>query len=75
MISTVVKMKIFPVALLFLWSVSDPSMAENVTVRISYGPITGSLRQTSSSGSTPYFSFQGIPFTAPPIESLRLLPP
>ena len=66
-------MKIFPEILLFLWSVSDLSMAENVTVNIPYGPIIGSLRQTSS-GSTPYFSFQGIPFAAPPVESLRLLP-
>ena len=56
---TAVMMKIFPEILLFLWSVSDLSMAENVTVNIPYGPIIGSLRQTSS-GSTPYFSFQFV---------------
>ena len=38
-----------------------------------YGPVLGSLRYTSS--STPYYSFQGIPYASPPIDTLRLLPP
>jgi len=42
-------------------------------VDTAYGPVLGSLRNTSN--GTPYASFQGIPFAAPPVGPLRLLPP
>lgn len=42
-------------------------------VQTPYGPILGSLRNTST--STEYFSFQGIPFALPPVGPLRLLAP
>jgi len=42
-------------------------------VETPYGPILGSLRNTST--STQYYSFQGVPYAAPPVGLLRLLPP
>ena len=46
---------------------------QTVQVSTSSGPVLGSLRTTS--GSSPYFSFQGIPYAKPPVGRLRLLVP
>ena len=41
-------------------------------VETTLGPVQGSLRVTSNGHE--YFSYQGLPFAAPPVGSLRLLP-
>ena len=42
------------------------------TVQTTLGPVQGSLRVTPN-GHT-YYSYQGLPFAAPPVGNLRLLP-
>ena len=42
-------------------------------IETSLGPVSGSLRNTTK--GRPYHSFQGLPYAAPPVGSLRLLPP
>ena len=48
-------------------------LAEDLVVQTSLGPVSGSLRNTTK--GRPYYSFQGLPYAAPPVGSLRLLPP
>ena len=55
---------------LFLFHFSNAEFAE---VSTPYGRVQGSLRSTSK--LTPFYSFQGLPFAAPPVGNLRLLPP
>ena len=55
---------------LFLFHFSNAEIAE---VSTPYGRVLGSLRNTSK--LTPFYSFQGLPFAAPPVGNLRLLPP
>ena len=55
---------------LFLFHFSNAKFAE---VSTPYGRVQGSLRNTSK--MTPFYSFQGLPFAAPPVGNLRLLPP
>ena len=55
---------------LFLFHFSNAEFAE---VSTPYGRVQGSLRNTSK--MTPFYSFQGLPFAAPPVGNLRLLPP
>ena len=59
--------------ILFLFLFLVPAQGDPEQVQTSYGPVLGSLRNTST--STPYLSFQGIPFAEPPVGSLRLLAP
>ena len=59
--------------ILFLFLFCVPTKGDPEQVQTSYGPVLGSLRNTST--STPYLSFQGIPFAEPPVGSLRLLAP
>ena len=47
---------------------------EVAQVTTANGPVLGSARMTSV-GSTPYFSFQGIPYAKPPVGKLRLVVP
>ena len=49
------------------------SSSDDVVVETNLGPVAGSLR-TTASGQL-YHSFQGLPYAAPPVGSLRLLPP
>jgi len=58
---------------IFLFMVTTTAKGDSQLVETPYGPVLGSMRNTST--STAYFSFQGIPFAAPPIGPLRLLPP
>ena len=46
---------------------------EEVLVQTTLGPVSGSVRNTSQ--GRPYLSFQGLPYAAPPVGPLRLLPP
>ena len=46
---------------------------EEVIVQTSLGPVSGSVRNTSQ--GRPYLSFQGLPYAAPPVGPLRLVPP
>ena len=59
--------------LLLLSSPLHTASAEDVVIETSLGPVSGSLRNTSK--GRPYHSFQGLPYAAPPVGSLRLLPP
>ena len=47
--------------------------AGEVVVQTTLGPVSGSVRNTSQ--GRPYLSFQGLPYAAPPVGPLRLLPP
>ena len=49
------------------------SSSDNVVVETDLGPVAGSLR-TTANGQL-YHSFQGLPYAAPPVGALRLLPP
>ena len=46
---------------------------EEVLVQTTLGPVSGSVRNTSQ--GRPYLSFQGLPYAAPPVGPLRLVPP
>ena len=59
--------------LLLLSSPLHTASAEDVVIETSLGPVSGSLRNTTK--GRPYHSFQGLPYAAPPVGSLRLLPP
>ena len=48
-------------------------VTQDVVVQTSLGPVSGSLRNTTK--GRPYYSFQGLPYAAPPVGPLRLLPP
>ena len=48
-------------------------LSQDVMVQTSLGPVSGSLRNTTK--GRPYYSFQGLPYAAPPVGPLRLLPP
>ena len=46
---------------------------EPVVVETRLGPVAGSLRSTDNGQD--YVSYQGLPYAAPPVGQLRLLPP
>jgi carboxylesterase type B len=50
------------------------SLGAELRVETVYGPVVGGLR-TTTTGTTPYVSFQGLPYASPPVGDLRLRPP
>ena len=50
-----------------------PATAQDLIVQTTLGPVSGSVRNTSQ--GRPYLSYQGLPYAAPPVGPLRLLPP
>ena len=58
---------------LFILLAFHQATGETVIVQTNLGPVSGSVRNTSQ--GRPYLSFQGLPYAAPPVGPLRLLPP